>query len=129
MVDVTGTTILVVEDEVALREFIVDVLRDHQYQVLEASGGNSAFELLQNNNVDLLITDSAMPDGNGFQLIKKLGESGKEVPILVLSGYLSLDESAAKKRGATAYLRKPASADDLLKSVQSLLESRPQKVA
>ncbi|MCB0365035.1 MAG: response regulator [Bdellovibrionaceae bacterium] len=116
-------TILIVEDEEALREFLVDTLLAENFQVLSADGGNTAWDLLQSHEVDLLVTDSAMPDGNGFQLISKLEKQGKSLPILVLSGYLSLDENSAKKRGATAYLRKPATADELVSAVMALLHS------
>ena len=117
-------SILIVEDEKDLRGFLADTLRANDYLVYEAEGGNEAWETIQQHSIDLLITDSAMPDGNGFQLIKRMDEASMAIPVLVLSGYLSLDETAAKKRGATAYLRKPATAPELLSSVESLLSLR-----
>lgn len=123
MDDSTGVRILVVEDEDSLREFLVDTLRAQKYEVHSAAGGNEAWELLQSHPFDLLVTDSAMPEGNGFQLIRKLDQLGKSLPVLVLSGYLSLDENSAKKRGATAYLRKPATAVELISAVDAILRS------
>ena len=117
-------SVLIVEDEQDLRGFLAETLRSSEYTVFEAEGGNEAWETLQQHSIDLIITDSAMPDGNGFQLINRLEDEGRSIPILVLSGYLSLDESSAKKRGATAYLRKPATAAELLSSVESLLPLR-----
>lgn len=75
-------TILIVEDEEALREFLVDTLLAENFQVLSADGGNTAWDLLQSHEVDLLVTDSAMPDGNGFQLISKLENKANPCPSL-----------------------------------------------
>ncbi|MCC7403961.1 MAG: response regulator [Bdellovibrionales bacterium] len=117
------STILVVEDDPTLLEFLVDTLKAQDFLVLAAASGNQAWQMIQTSAIDLLVTDSAMPDGNGFQLIRQIEQSGRAMPVLVLSGYLSLDEKSAKKRGATAYLRKPATPSELVSAVKSLIGS------
>ena len=88
--DLTGTaTILLVEDEDAVRTFSARALTNKGYQVLEANGGDSALELLNEKKpaIDLLITDVIMPGMDGPTLAKEIQKDRPDLKIIFISGY------------------------------------------
>ncbi len=83
-------TILVVEDEEAVREFIVSILKRHGYCILEAETGAAALEVWEEHRstIDLLLTDLVMPGGiSGWQLTEKLKAEQPGLPVICMSGY------------------------------------------
>ena len=78
--------ILVAEDEEMLRDMLVMILEDEDYQVDSASNGEDACKLLQKNSYDVLLTDLFMPKKNGIDLIIKCHEHFPEMKTLLLSG-------------------------------------------
>ncbi len=88
--DLTGVgTVLLVEDEDAVRLFSARALRNKGYKVLEAASGESALDLLKNaqDPVDLLITDIVMPRMDGPSLIKEVRERRPNIKVICISGY------------------------------------------
>src|SRR4029077_16283058 len=82
-------TILIVEDEAALRELARELLDASGYKVIEAEGGEKAIELVERSEtpIDLLLTDVVMPGMGGKQLAKRLTELRPELRVLYMSGY------------------------------------------
>jgi len=76
--------ILVVDDEPAIRRLLRSTLGVQDYTVLEAASVAQALELLEREKVDLIILDLGLPDGDGFEVIRKL-RPDSQVPIIVLS--------------------------------------------
>jgi CheY-like chemotaxis protein len=116
--------ILVIEDDQQMRRLINRILRNGGHTVREAENGRLGIAEFQRQRPALVISDLLMPDMEGIETIRALrGEVGEdEVPIIAISGgsdpiYLQ----AAGKLGATATLRKPFSADELLQLVDGLL--------
>jgi CheY-like chemotaxis protein len=116
-----GSTILVVEDEPLVRMVVVEVLRDAQFEVLEAGDGFEALEVLRKSAVDLLMTDIQMPRMNGYQLVEAALARWPSMKILLVTGYAreSVPDSVAS--AALHTLNKPFDVDRLPVLISSLL--------
>jgi len=97
--DPANFVILVVDDEVAVRALIANVLRKEGYQVLDASNGQHALEILKVHAgpVHLLLTDFVMPGMNGIELATAVRNERQGTTVLVISGYTS-SQSPQKRR-------------------------------
>lgn len=105
---ITDSTLLVVDDEKAVRDSIVAYLEDSGYQVLEADNGQTALELFEQKSPDLVICDLRMPIMDGLQLLRRIMEVTDEVPVIVVSGAgVMTDVVDALRLGASDYLMKP----------------------
>lgn len=113
-------TVLVVDDEPAIRALYNEILTDAGYAVIEASEGKAAIRYAQQHTVDLIITDLLMPEFEGIETIRYLRGQFPQVPIVAISG-ISVYLEPAKLLGASAVLQKPVSADELVTTVRGLL--------
>jgi CheY-like chemotaxis protein len=119
-----GGTILLVEDDTAVRTFLEQSLERQGYHVLAASGWDDALALIESRTerIRLLITDVMIPGGTGPDLAVALAKRRPDVPVLYMSGF---PDSVMAGRGAfpkaTHYLQKPFSAGDLLLHVSEIL--------
>jgi two-component system cell cycle sensor histidine kinase/response regulator CckA len=125
--DLTGIgTILLVEDEDAVRLFGARALRNKGYEVLEARSGEEALELISGHarSIDLLITDVVMPRMDGPALIRAVREHWPMMKVIYISGYA---EDAFRKRldetGAINFLPKPFSLKQLAGKVKEVMEA------
>ena len=125
--DLTGIgTILLVEDEDAVRLFGARALRNKGYEVLEARSGEEALELMtgQDRPIDLLITDVVMPRMDGPTLIRAVRERWPRMKVIYISGYA---EDAFRKRldetGAIHFLPKPFSLKQLAGKVKEVMDA------
>lgn len=123
--DLTGTeTILLVEDEDAVRTFSQRALTNKGYKVLAAESGDTAlrlFEAAENKNLDLLITDVVMPGIDGPTLAKKIREASPKLKIIFISGYT--EERLKDHMGERIYfLPKPFTLKQLAEKVKQVLE-------
>jgi PAS domain S-box-containing protein len=122
-----GTTVLVVDDEAAVRELLNEMLSEAGYSVIEAENGVAALAVLGRTSVDVMVTDLVMPEKEGLETI---GEARKRYPkmkIISMSGafgghYMKV----ASFLGADARVAKPIDRDALLNAIQGVLgERRP----
>jgi CheY-like chemotaxis protein len=118
---VDGETILLVEDDDALRQFVARVLRKAGYCVVEAANGEDALECLKNHGrIDLLITDVVMPKLGGVELARRLCVRDPQLRVVYISGY---SEATLRKQNAlepeAALLTKPFSSSQLLQETRS----------
>jgi two-component system, cell cycle sensor histidine kinase and response regulator CckA len=116
----TGTeTVLVVEDDSAVRSFAIRALRRRGFTVLEADDASSALRLLRESNghIDMLITDASMPGMSGEQLIQRVRSSGSRVRTLLISG-----RSEQELGPDVPYLAKPFTGADLGRRVREVLD-------
>ncbi|WP_201774787.1 response regulator [Demequina salsinemoris] len=121
-----SSRILVVDDDEMIRALVGAVLGLHGADVIEASSGPEALDILSIETPDLVISDVMMPDMNGFQLITKLRSQAelRSVPVLFLTSRIDPgDATTGLRLGANEYLRKPFTPDDLVAQVSRHLES------
>ncbi|MBI3452171.1 MAG: PAS domain S-box protein [Rhodospirillales bacterium] len=123
--DPTGAgTVLLVEDEDAVRLFSARALRNKGYKVVEAKSGEAALDLISTlgKDIDLLITDIVMPQMDGTALIKTVREQRPEMKVICISGYA---EESFRKRLDSAedvhFLPKPFSLDQLAGKVKEVI--------
>lgn len=115
-------SILVVDDDPASRSLLREILQQDGYLVLEADDGELALEFLGRSAIDLVITDRSMPRLGGLELLAKMREQKKKIPVLMLSAYgEETFWSQAIGLGAVDYLLKPFKADEVLKIVRKTL--------
>jgi len=101
--------LLFVEDEEDLLKIISDALEKLEADFLTATNGVEALDILKNNtDIDAVVTDINMPHMNGLDMIKKMQESGINIPIIVMSAHTETEYiSKAKEYGVDEYLLKP----------------------
>jgi two-component system, cell cycle sensor histidine kinase and response regulator CckA len=119
-----GTTVLVVEDQQAVREMVVDVLAEQGYEVLAAADPDFALAVSAGHSgrIDLLLTDMVMPRMNGRALALKLVAARPGIAVLFMSGYTDDDRpSVADGRISGKLLAKPFGASELLRRVEEAL--------
>ena len=121
-------TILVVEDELSVRDLAARVLERQGYELLEASNGNEALRLVQDHagkKIDLLLTDVVMPGMSGSELADRLRSSHAEARVLYMSGYTnnSVVHHGILEPGIY-FLQKPFSPEALAQKVREVLDDR-----
>ena len=125
-------TVLLVEDEPALRTLVRRLLAGAGYQVHVAEDGEQALELAAalDTPVDLLLTDVVMPRAGGHKVARDLRARWPQLAVLFMSGYT--DDAIAKHgvlEPGTNFLGKPFNVDALLRKVRDVLDARPQAKA
>jgi DNA-binding NtrC family response regulator len=117
-------TILVVDDELGVRESFKMVLKDH-YTVLLASTGNEALEIFAKNSADLILLDILLPDIDGLTLLERLKTTDPNIEIVMVTAVREI-QSAVKaiKLGAYEYLIKPFVVEDVMNIIDRALEKR-----
>lgn len=117
-------TILLVEDEAAVRSLVKRILSQKGYRVLEASDGAIALRLAAGHvgEIDLVLTDVAMPNLGGRGLVEELTELSPGMRVLFMSGYPKEEIFPEKGTASrTPYLQKPFTSDTLLSEVRAAL--------
>ncbi len=116
---------LVVEDDLEIGKFTARILDQAGYQVLTASDGQEALALLDTRDVDVLVTDLAMPRLDGLELISELRQSNRLLPVVATSGedYTTFLKIAICL-GASVMLLKPYTPQQLTEAVQEALDGR-----
>jgi len=124
----TANNILVVDDEVGIRELLFEILRDEGYGVRLAENAQSARQLRREMRPDLVLLDIWMPDTDGITLLKEWAGSGLlTMPVVMMSGHGTIDSAVEATRiGAFDFLEKPISLPKLLATVgKALAGGRP----
>jgi CheY-like chemotaxis protein len=120
-----ATNILVVEDDLLNRNLICKVLRKEGHQVVEACDGAIALEILQVLPFDLVITDFMMPKLNGIKFVEHLHSLQPRIPIIFITGFLSVLSGKTILDDVAEVLAKPFELDVLRSTVHRLLDSTP----
>lgn len=120
--------ILVVDDEIGIRELLSEILGDEGHSVLLADSAQQARDVRERNPVDLVLLDIWMPDTDGVTLLKEWASGGKlTMPVIMMSGHATIDTAVEATRiGALDFLEKPIALQKLLRAVeQGLAKNRP----
>jgi len=117
--------ILIVDDEILIRESLQADLIHAGYQVGSADNGEEALLKLETEDYDLIITDLVMDNMNGIELLVKIKEKGIELSSIIITGHAKLETAVeALRLGATDYLTKPYSQEELLLRIENCLEKK-----
>jgi DNA-binding NtrC family response regulator len=115
--------ILVVEDDERFRRTLTDVLGAHGYEVLSTPDGLSALDVLQDVNIDLIISDLVMPGMRGEALVAHVTSTFPEIPVVAITAFGSVEDALELTRGGAGdYLTKPFRTRALLMSIDRLLD-------
>ena len=120
-------TVLVVDDEPAIRAFVREALQQAGHRVLEATDGASALRLAEAGRPDLALLDIALPQVSGIDVCRRLRERAAtaRTPVLFLTGLPDQGAVEAVAAGAQGYLAKPFSPDQLISQVDDALRLTP----
>ena len=123
-------TILVVDDELGIRDLLSEILNDEGHTVELAENAAQARALRAQMRPDLVLLDIWMPDTDGVTLLKEWASSGQlSMPVIMMSGHATIDTAVEATRiGATAFLEKPITLQKLLKAVDLGLNKPVAKV-
>lgn len=112
--------ILVVDDELGIRDLLSEILFDEGHQVELAENAAQARQARHNSRPDLVLLDIWMPDTDGVSLLKEWASTGLlNMPVIMMSGHATIDTAVdAVKIGAQAFLEKPITLQKLLKAVE-----------
>jgi CheY-like chemotaxis protein len=118
--------ILVIDDELLIRDMLRTVLEAAGHEVIEAANGKEGVSLYRSNRADLVITDILMPEADGSVAIRQLKREFPDVKIIAMSGGGEIVGSetclsVAQRVGALKVFEKPLPNDELLQAVQDLL--------
>jgi two-component system, cell cycle sensor histidine kinase and response regulator CckA len=118
-------TVLLVEDEVAVRSSVRRLLEWHGYRVVEAPNGAEALRIYQENpaSIDVVVTDMAMPEMSGDELIERLRIGNPALKVLFMSGYTERSLRASSRESPrTGFIDKPFTVDTLMQKLREVLE-------
>ena len=116
-----GKKVLVVDDEDILRMLLTDTLEYDQFIVEEAEDGQEALEKIQSNEYDVIILDYMMPRMTGLELLEHLQSMKLTTPVIMLTAKAQkTDEVAALAKGASYFVPKPFSPNELVELVKSI---------
>ena len=111
--------VLIVDDEAMIRQVVRSALTTSGYRVLDAESPDQALQTLADNpDLDLLVTDIVMPDGNGCDLALRMRERNPLLPVLFISGY---EPERLSEVPSSGFLQKPFRITELLERVRRLL--------
>jgi DNA-binding response OmpR family regulator len=118
----TSASILVVEDDPAIREGLVDALGFHGYRVQQACDAPSASQAALRTACDLVLLDLMLPGGDGFDVLKEIRRLKPELPVIVLTARgREADRVSGLRLGADDYVVKPFSVRELVARVEAVL--------
>ena len=123
-------SILVVDDEMGIRELLNEILTDEGHTVYSAESAIQARTIREQMRPDLVLLDIWMPDTDGITLLKEWSKTGQlTMPVVMMSGHATIDTAVEATRiGALNFLEKPIALQKLLKTVNKALESSPKHV-
>lgn len=114
--------VLLVEDEETLAMIIQDTLSDQGFDILLANNGVQGLKLFYKSKPDVVVADVMMPEMDGFEMVKKLRQTDKSVPVLFLTARSAIkDLVEGFELGANDYLKKPFNMQELIVRIKALM--------
>ena len=119
--------ILVVDDEIMIREVVKEYAKVNGYQCDEATNGKEALEMIKKSDYDLILLDIMMPEMDGFTTLKKI-KAQKDIPVIMLSARQEEDDKLLSfSRGVDDYVTKPFSPKELMARIKAVLDRYGKK--
>lgn len=121
-------SILVVDDELLIRDLLYDFFSGQGWKVAIAENAHRALEIMSEQEIDLVLSDIKMPGMDGLELTSQLHETYPEMPVVLMTGYPSVDTAvAALRSNVSDYIVKPFNINQLFKSVLNTVnKSKPE---
>jgi len=114
--------ILIVDDELSMREFLEIILNAEGYDISTAQDGKTALKLLKKNTYDLVITDLRLGDMDGLMVLREVKKYNEETPVIIISAYATAESAViAMREEAFDYVPKPFDVDEMHKIIKSAL--------
>ena len=118
-------TILIVDDEKNIRDGLAEAFQMEGYKALTAGDGQTAMKMLEENYIDLVITDLKMPHISGMELLQYVKQNWPNVPVIIITAHGDIaDAVKAMQQGALEFITKPLNLEHLLKLTKNALEMR-----
>jgi DNA-binding response OmpR family regulator len=115
--------ILVVDDELLIRDLLYDFFSSRNYDIILAESGSKALEILGVEDIDLILTDLKMPDMDGLELIRRADTKKNGPPVIIMTGFPSIESAIEAIRLRVAdYIIKPFNINRLFESIEAVLE-------
>lgn len=121
-------TILIVDDEKAVRESLEEILKMEDYQVESAASGENALEQINENHYDLVLLDLKMTGIDGVEVMRQISRYAQDTKVIILTGHGTLESAIeALRLGAEDYMLKPYESSSILDSIGRALSKNAQK--
>lgn len=121
-------SILIVDDEDAQRSVLKGYLEKKGYRVFSASSGNEGIKTVQNNIIDIILSDFKMPDKTGLEVLEEVKKINPEISFVILTAYGTIENAVkAMRLGAFDYISKPVDLDELDLMIERIIENRNLK--
>jgi len=118
-------SLLIVDDEKNIRDGIAEAFQMEGYKALTAEDGQTAMKMLEENYIDLVITDLKMPRISGMELLQYVKQNWPNVPVIIITAHGDIaDAVKAMQQGALEFITKPLNLEHLLKLTKNALEMR-----
>lgn len=116
-------SILVVDDELLIRDLLYDFFTDQGWDISVAESGEKALDILRSRKFDLVLTDLKMPAMDGLTLTTEVRENYPELPVVIMTGYPSVDSAVSALRQKVAdYIIKPFNINQLYKVLEEKIK-------
>lgn len=118
-------SILVVDDELLIRDLLYDFFSEHGWEISIAENGQKACEILSQKKVDIVLTDLKMPEMDGLTLTSLVMEEYPDIPVVIMTGFPSVDSAVSALRKKVAdYIIKPFNINQLYKTVERNIKQK-----
>jgi DNA-binding NtrC family response regulator len=118
-----SASVLIIDDERAIRKTLTEILSFEGYKVEEAIDGEEGLDIFNSKKFDAVLCDIKMPKLDGLEFLKKVSESGSDTPIIMISGHGNIETAVeAVKNGAFDFISKPPDLNRLLITLRNALE-------
>ncbi len=119
--------ILVVDDEVNVRQLLSKILTANQYTVFTAENGEKALNIIEMENIDVIISDLKMPGISGIELLEKVNKINSDISFIIITAFATTQTAIdALRNGADDYITKPFDINEILNSVHKLEKNHQQ---
>lgn len=120
-------SILVVDDELLIRDLLYDFFTGHGWDIAVAENGEKALEIISARKIDLLLTDIKMPEMDGLTLTGKVKSIRPDLPVVLMTGFPSVETAVeAIRTKASDYIIKPFNLNQLYKLVEEQLNLKKE---
>ena len=118
-------TILIIDDEKSMREFLSIMLEKEGYRTIAIDNGNDALKFIKDNDYDLIITDIKMPKITGIDILRESMTLHQNTPVIMITAFASTEVAVeAMKLGAHDYITKPFNVDEIKIIIKNAIEKK-----